>query len=538
MIDGLRFSLWHLLAVMAIVAAVPALRRRHTDVARAAWLLVGIGAVACLPQTAWIVGLTVWSPNFVTTESEVGLEVASVLFNRGLPLYPDPSGNAVYGLLYGPYAFLPYSLAFKLAPSVLAAKAMGFALAIWALAALGRLAFEEQRHRALMALALGSLVTILGPTLPLVFNPKGDALLLLAAAVPWLARERKSFWILAAVGAGIGIGIRLTAVVAFLPHLWFGISMRGWRIPKVGGGVLIALGAAGLPFLHPSISLSSYLEYLQAAAHHGFVPIGFIINALLAIPGALAFCLFRRTLERERKAAALGVVVLLACVLTLPAASKWGSGIYHFWPLVPSWIVWVRSCLDAMTPDEAPRRIRSAWIVACAVIAGSVLTFVLAESGRNWNFAQYYKAERPRFLASLQSMPKNFALVSGASEQYGDWDFRADNHLVDAVLYGAEVPVSSFAQLDLWGAGLPLPSAVVERIASCEIAYFLGYRDQVPWQTKALYAEAIKPGADLSDPAVNIYGADLTRRFLAAYEPVASAGDYRVWQCRTVRENR
>jgi len=85
--------------------------------------------------------------------------------------------------------------------------------------------------------------------------------------------------------------------------------------------------------------------------------------------------------------------------------------------------------------------------------------------------------------------------------------------------------------LDLWGGGKTPSISLLESFERCTVPRYLGYADQKPWQTWAIYAERLMPGQTLEDPRTNVFGPELSRVFLANYQREPLTPGYELWTC-------
>lgn len=532
MLDGLRFALAHLLVLVPLLL-IPWFRRWSVSHQRALMALVVIAMVSVLPQVLSVGYLMLTTPNFTVTESEVAFQAVAELINQGRPAYPAVSSDTIYGLLYGPIAYLPFQLIFAFSDSLITPKAICTLLTAAYILLLIKLtrSIREANHA---PLALAGFAILMGPVLPLLMNPKSDVFLALFATVPWLARHRPQFIWIVAVCMGLSVGMKITAVVLFIPHLTYA-ALYGKRKPgTIAASIAASAAISMIPFFHSAYSLRGYLEILSIASKHELVPIGIWMTMLLLLPITLPLLRMTRDSSRDRKALLLGLAVLTAFALNIPAATKLGSGLYHYYPWIPSVLIWLgvlRQSPRHSSHDSAMQRVPMSLVSAYCIIAFTVLTFTIAATPSRINKAQYVAFESKKFNEAISKVQPPFGVVSGASSFFGDADFRADIHLLEVIRSGGTLQIGSFAMLDLWGGGKTPSISLLESFERCTVPRYLGYADQKPWQTWAIYADRLMPGQTLEDPRTNVFGPELSRVFLAHYQREPLTPGYELWTC-------
>lgn len=523
---GLWFAAANLGIVLIIWQILP-WRRTQMQVSVAVRAAVLLGALA----TAYyipVVGLTFWAPSFYLGYDVPAFEAVAAMGARGAPIYPVAEQGS-YGLLYGPMAYLPYSLALKFVPSLWTPKIVALLLACASGAVLLVLA-GGRRVSARMLAGGGAFMVVMAPALPTLLVPKGDLIVLLCAALPWMARRERWFSIAAAAAAAIAVNTKITALAMFLPHLFWWLAVRVDRRLKsalTGLGVFILIMIA--PFALPEVSLEAYLGYLRDAGAHPWLLRLIGINALLLIPLIFVLALFGFVLPKNSLAQPLFAGLILAYLLTLPAACKAGSSIYQFWGLLPSLLIFITTIEEGHAAAPTPQRgVSARWLVALGVI--TVTCF--ARGGQDyalwWNSARSAKAEQGDLLRAVESA-RPVALLGGARD--GAFDYALDSKVFEAALAGALLPTTSVAMSERWAANQPVPREIEEGFSRCEIPLFISLRGQIPWTQRSLYAQVMPEKASLGTDRGLVYGTSLRGAFELHYEIVERQGAFEFWRC-------
>lgn len=484
------------------------------------WIALAASALTTLP----LLWNSFTSVTFPITNSEVGFEITSLQFARGLAMYPAPNGATVYGLLYGPAAYLPYAALLKVVPSPWAPKALGLlsglaALAlVWRVTKLGELSVRTRA--AILAAALIGFAVFL----PLLFNPKGDPFLVLCTAVPWLWHSRsRGFIISLAIAGAIAVNIKLTAIVAFLPHLIWAFDMRGAAGAKRSAalGLAIAAFVVAAPFTLSGVSLSGYFDYLELAAKHR-LDTNLLLPAVLTVLFWIPLLSAATTSIPKLRIMVLGIA--LAWILLLPSMLKVGSGPYHALTLVPTVAFLAARARSTASPNAPIPSVTAFFPLLALSLVGIIAWFAAHYASVGAQNARTYSQdwEELQGLLLVESAKAPVSLVGGITT-----GFRTEDKLFAAMLAGATLYLSPMSVVDLRESGWEPSKEAIDAIRACRIPTFIGMFDQQPWIQVPLYEQFLSRTPSRG----NEYGTELASVFATSYEMEAN-GNYVVWRCK------
>lgn len=495
------------------------------------WAIIPLAAVAMgfIVEVLVFDAVSLASPGMPVGQSETGLMVVAQMFLKGLPMYPDPGSAPVYGLLYGPLSVLPFAGAFWLWHNLYAACILVVlvgSLALWVTWLAVRKEFLGWPG---LAAAL-SLCALLVPDIGLIFTRKGDGLILLMAALPWVFRNEKWFLSLTAICAGIAFNIKITTLPAFLPQLAFGIlGSRSWG-KSIQAAALLAVTIV-LPFLVPGISVGSYWKWVGLARdHHVAISTLLLVLVEITIPFAFFVALWPHA-SGDRDLRFLFYTIILAAVLTIPAVIKVGSGGYQLLPLLPSVLVWFGTCFKRHGMHFQLNPLLVSGAIAAAAVA---FYHAFPAMAVNYTNAHVVYVDEEKMAELIAKLPKPVSVISGAvsPEQGGDGNYRMEDKLPDAIFDGATLEISPMSMLDLQAAGQTVPQEVISNLSTCRIPTWIGLAGQKPFIKRPMYDLAQGRHAWFYDEGAMLFGYQLPQAFYDHYEQTGSFDAYTIWTCK------
>ena len=465
---------------------------------RLAALLV---AIALLVFYLWSVMSYLAWPSFAD-QIEAHFAVQAQTLMAGGEIYPALNAANRGAMLYGPTGYLTNIPTMLLvADPVLGAKLSGALLALGTLALLAwRLRVLGGPGAAVWGVAFYLLVAISFANYS--YWNRSDSLLLFGCTLAFAAAlfSRPGVGVmLAGLGAGLAAGGKITAAVYFLPVAWIILRRWGWR----WFALWVALAAVWtlLPFvLFEGISLPNYLDWLTAMAGHDLLAslAGKTIRkaALIIVPALLVLLATgrgagERALLRDTSVQAL-ILLGAALVLSVPPASKEGSGPHHILPLVPAtalmaaW-VWGRLGRDNKIPLSRRRALAiallaTAWFgLAASKSIKSQLNF------RGYIARQDHVVEARRDLEEIRSRHADRTLAMGYAG--GFWlDPEYQHTYLRPLLDTGENFLDAPALIDAQAAGISLPEATRRKMRSQPYDFFVIPRGGRPFSVVNRYS--------------------------------------------------
>jgi hypothetical protein len=431
--------------------------------------------------------------------------VASVswMVVRGQPAYPDPESAGLYGLPYGPMLFLLNGLTMKvLGASIITSKTAGACAAIASLVlvalALGRVRGEWSRAVCWMAivyLMFGAASTWV----------RAEPLLLFCSglAVLSLTLPRVPSWLLLGIAIGVGVNLKVSAIIYLFPAL-----ALVWKKHGLGASVAAAAAAAvvaSVPYLFfSSISLAGYLCWLQAAAGQG-VRLGALSAALewmivLVMP---MFAMGRSEIARaDFDARLFRVLVMASMAVSIPLAIKYGTGVYHFLPFVPS--IMFGACAARKPGPLTP-----------ALLATFVL--IAALQVRPWMTATSSLPARQMVSELKQIEAAHTGVVAmGYSANYRLTFFRPE-----LVFDGQPYALDGASMMDWQWSGRPFPVAALTALRDCAVDVWVIPSGAPPFVLPNSYPTA-----------GDVFPDSFRKTFAERYALEASGQWFDVWRCR------
>ena len=302
------------------------------------WGLAGIGIfVFC--DLAYLT-----SPAFFDFFEGTGVSVAYTVFQGGVA-FPDISSVERYCLPYGPILYLVLgSSQWLLGASTFSSKLPSCLAAVLAIGLFWRILRRRGLSPTAACVLTGLNATILLGFREVAFWTKSDALISLVVTVGIWAALRRSRLASALLGAciGLGIGLKITAGVYFLPVLAIACH-TGWnrRDFVICGSVLLASVLFPFVLFPGQFPWLNYLAFFRTVTHEGFQmasAFGFLRwVAMLTGLIAVSDLFIRQSMTPQSRRRRWACRAALACgfaLVAIPACAV-GSGPHHLMPFVP-----------------------------------------------------------------------------------------------------------------------------------------------------------------------------------------------------------
>ncbi|WP_353065991.1 hypothetical protein RBB77_07085 [Tunturibacter psychrotolerans] len=284
---------------------------------------------------------------FTIQQDESNILSISAAGLRGLPVYnPPASPDSSYSLMYGPVTFLIYSVVliaggvdhFWIVRGAVVIANFGLCAAFYVLL--------RRFVPAFTAIAL--LVFPLSVLLQFPQNSLGvraDIWIVLFATLAILcsslAAELPAV-ILTGIMGGVMIGLKISAGPAILFPLLLLYRRFGFRAIITTSLVTIATALA--PFALTNISLHNYVSWVLFTRSEGLSPAELRRNipfALFLISPCVLMELFVRRFGMSFRRRLPEFLLIVLCLVLAVLTSKYGSGPWYFWHVVPSIVVYL-----------------------------------------------------------------------------------------------------------------------------------------------------------------------------------------------------
>lgn len=498
-------------------------------------LFLGVYLVTLLLSTAYLGYLQHVEP-----------QIAGVAFIalHGAPIYHGLASAQRYALLYGPLAYLPFSLAL----AVLGASVLSLKIVVL-LANAGLVAALWRCYRHVLSPARALLVTAGVLSLLLLndylFQVRGDVMLVLSVAVGLLAvLGRSSMWSAAAlaVSCAFAFDIKFSALLYFFPLYILCIQRSGWR-PAIGAAVGAA-ALAMLPFVLPQVSVTGYLDWLHEASRHpldrgSIMPEAKILAMILAPVVLLLWSLGRSSraaLSDFLRANAVFLLALGGCVAGIGVlALKIGAGAHHFMPFYPIvgyvYAVISKAIADAGEPAPAARPVSVLpllWCWAAAVLLVAQRDTGIVPTLRRLIDSRSYGRDVTSDLTSVMTSHPGESIEMGYGDLkgYSDPDYRLTYFRPALVFAGNPFTVDPVALDDAELSGLQIPDSTLAYLGACKTRIWLIPRGAPPFVLLNIYS--------LMDPALPrepLFSAAFRNIFLQRYQKQGSSRYFDIWEC-------
>ena len=452
---------------------------------------------------------------------EGSIAAISAIASRGGPLYPAMDAPARYGLLYGPFTYLPMIWLFSwFGPGVFLAKLPGVLAFGFGAFGLYRIC-RKYAPGAECLLALAAVFLAFIRFLPIAFWAKSDPeLIALEVASIWAILEAPDAVAIAVTGLAFGVipNLKFSGVAYLLPIAGLLIMRRGRWVAIAA----LALGTAvfASPFFWSQAAFQNYVAILRIVNRHPHELDMFSRNVqfslLLALPVA---AVWHSGAARAIRVYALliGAGMLVTCII----ASKAGSASYHLLPYtVPlaHLFFWVRKDYPALRATAWLSRFAPAWALTMLVYAGTNLT-----SGAR---VALFAPEGAQARAEIREVEREFPgqkVELGFGEQMGTHAPKSWLNYQSA-FDGEPYTLDGAALRDFQFGGMGVPDSTIEYMRSCGTAVWLIPKGERPFSAPNSYYASGRPVLD-----------DRFREaFFARYEKARSKRFFDVWQCKAL----
>lgn len=462
--------------------------------------------------------------SFYLDHVEPQIAALSWLLARGDEVYHSVQAPERYTTIYGPAIYLLPALFMKIAgPSILTSKLASTAAAL-ASPPLLYLALRDVASRARskprLGPALGTaffIVTVIAFTWMSVWIRAESAIVFVTCASLFAATRKEAKRAALGLGTCLALAANFKATTPFylVPAFAYFLTRAGFKLAllaTIGG-----LAAAALPWLLPNVSLTNYIEWIRLnKSGHGLDPFLSQGNAnwamlLFAAPAAAVLATKRPT-AFLRANALLSAALALATLVAWWASAVQGSGMYHLLPLAPIYCFYVAL---ALREGVAAKRF---WI-------SFAIGFGIALSARAW-IDQATLMQMYRHGAQFEGLEEDllaYVKGSGGTTVAVGYGNGADysNFRPVPVFEGHPYLIDEAAYMGMLHAGLEMPEATRQALASCRIRTWLIPRGNPPFQFYSFYAGQ-RP---LFDEAFR-------QSFLASYQNVGATQFFDVWTCK------
>jgi hypothetical protein len=489
---------------------------------RAELLVALVGGLALLAYPA--IALWYASDAHFFDNAEPTMPAVAWLFHAGKPLYHLPDSAERYAHIYGPMAFIAHSwVQAALGPGLRISKGLGAASGLASLLFLfGAMRRHGSAARTAALTGVGALLLLTFRHYSFWTRPDSLQLLSVSAALFFAVTATSARGDLSAALVGLASGLlwnmKLTGPLYSLPVFALLHRRTGWR------GTFIALAAgiatAVAPFvLLSNVSLVNYLAWLRLSAHTGLLLSLLRQNIEWAIYLGLPLLLSYYAVPPEHRSRGTEWRNLMVALLTgvcgvVIAAAKPGAGPYHLIPFVPIIMYAVSRQAARFSSSTAldpvlPRASIAFLLVAVMIALGQQALLISTMSARR---AIGDADDITRFADAHQGVIEmGYGTTESLSFARPILVFRNNSYLLDQ-------PAVREHQL----AGVELPQATVDALASCSVRYWLIPKGEAPFSGVNGYpAVFLRP----------LYSDDFRRAFDATYRRVSTTTYYDVWEC-------
>jgi hypothetical protein len=473
---------------------------------------------------------------------EPNIAAVSFILLKGAPLYHSLASTQRYSLLYGPMAYLPYTLALRvMGANVLSLKLVVLFVNLCLLWLLWR-CYRQLLDPPGALLVLVGVVAFLLVSNTYVFQVRGDILIVLSVALGLFAVLSTSPWmsaLLLALACGFAFDIKFTALFYFLPLYVLFIRRHGWRpaaLTSIAAAVL-----AVLPFLFPEISAAGYLEWVRQASRHGLFARVEVSRELKLLPFVCAPAVLllwqlaqinRSLVLRYLQKNQIPLIVLGVCFAAVAVfASKIGAGPHHFMPFYP---VAGYVCADLYreiktAPDTrfvSPRLslIPLLWFWLAMALAAQLGADFSSTASRLLTS----RSAARKATDDLETVMKNHP-GQKIEMGYGRWDsgYELTFFRPALVFAGNPLTIDAVALADMQLSGVDIPRSTLEYLEQCKTQIWLIPKGEPPFVTVNVYS--------LMEPRVfperSLFSDEFRGIFFRHYLKKGSSRYYDLWEC-------
>ncbi len=314
-------------------------------------------------------------------------------------------------------------------------------------------------------------------------------LLFLSCLGLYLCRSDRC-WI-AAWGTGAALGLALNfKIIAFLYFIpMLALLFKRGRTAAVAEclGVAVLIGAMPIAFL-PNVSPVNYFWAVTVSMKRAVIPstmkllIAYVLLFWGPICALLALCVksgaeeWKQYASLVKEGSLLTIPAIIATGAVILPASKWGSGLWHLAPLLPSY--------SLIVAFYAKRRVVNAWHatpqwsqnVACSMLLAFCIYAMSIAGAKSLARMESTRITIPIALAAraeIENVALRFpgariAMAYGNESDY-KWTYYRDELVFKDNPYLIDFP----ALLDLKVAGYEIPRATIEELQSGRIGLWL-----------------------------------------------------------------
>ncbi len=452
-------------------------------------------------------------------------------FLQGQAFYRPLSDPDFLVKLHGPLFDLIEAGLFRLTgPGVAASKfaALAFACLAWLLFAL-----HQARRAGLAAFGLGGILfaAYLLLTAPIAFWNRPDSLLLLiatagVAVVGHKESEKPNLatYLLIGLLAGLAASLKLYAPIFLLPSLARLLAREGnlgrFTLRMLPAG-LAALAILILPYLHPQIGISPFVEVMQAitggrSRHWGDVLPVLKFSAYYLLPPLLLMPAFRMAAKACPSTPDIlaGLGLILAMMLVLFPASMPGAGPSHLMPFFPA-------ALDLLLRrSEALGSLNGKWRMAAIAYALGLALLCLPSHARHLRrLADLDRPEINRVTLEILARHPSAAIDLG----YGNNPdtYRRISVARALLAFAGQGPrLEPVTLMEMQGSGLDVSARAMSVLDACRVRLWLLPKDEPPFLLTNHYS-----------PGVTFVPASFALAFQERYRLIERIGPFDLWAC-------
>src|SRR6516165_2899068 len=282
-------------------------------------------------------------PNYL---DHVEATVASIawLGMHGHALYPNWVADDIYGLVYGPVLYLLQGLFLSIEPAITTSKVLGVVSLLSAFCLIFIIIKQRVANNLTSCLFIASLVMLFVPFGPFAYWTRAEPFLIFVSALALLvAIKLRPLAAGAIIGvlAGIATGFKLHGFIYLAPVAVMTLAQAKTardRIILAVIGIVCALIFALLPFFLKESSLVGYVQYLNIAAHHRFLPgmvnLNLLVGVVLFWPAVAIWFWRKPALNPAEFWLLTGLSISVAIAVVVGSV----SGPYHLLPFVPIYL--------------------------------------------------------------------------------------------------------------------------------------------------------------------------------------------------------
>ena len=501
---------------MCLAAIVLKAKRRPILTSIAA----GVGVLLTAAYLATLMAYLLY-PSYL---DHVEATVASIawLGMHGHALYPNWVSDDIYGLVYGPVLYLLQGLFLSIEPAITTSKVLGVVSLLSAFCLIFIIIKQRVANNLTSFLFIASLVMLFVPFGPFAYWTRAEPFLIFISALALLvAIKLRPLAAGAIIGAlaGIATGFKLHAFIYVAPVAVMTLAQAKTardRIILAAIGIVCALIFALLPFFLKESSLVGYVQYLNIAAHHRFLPgmvnLNLLVGVVLFSPAVAIWFWRKPALNPAEFWLLTGLSISVAIAVVVGSV----SGPYHLLPFVPIYL-YVATIMAAAPARRFKAELREtiAIIFLVLLLAYGPGGFII-HSGLLRDYYRNSRAEREK----ITELQRYLVLYPDAEIGISDDEHYSDTYYrIVSVLHGHPLHVDFAAWEDLASVGVEEKN-VIRFIKTCEVPTWIlplgAPFTKLSWYTKQPI---------LSD--------DFRRIFSMNYRLVQMGQAYQVWSCRS-----